>query len=63
MKRLSKDLADKMVMEVLISLSKKTNASSDFAKVHRPWVQLRAEDLDDRNWLFERHPSKAPESC
>ena len=32
MKRLSKDLADKMVMEVLISLSKKTNASSDFAK-------------------------------
>lgn len=32
MKRLSKDLADRMVMEVLISLSKINNVSSDFAK-------------------------------
>ena len=32
MKRISKDLADKMVMDVLISLSKLNNDSVDFAK-------------------------------
>ena len=32
MKRFSKDLADKMVMDVLISISKQNSVSSDFAK-------------------------------
>jgi hypothetical protein len=32
MKRLSKDLADKMVMDVLIALSKQNNVSSNFAE-------------------------------
>lgn len=32
MKRISKDLADKMVMEVLVTISKKADLSSDFAK-------------------------------
>jgi hypothetical protein len=32
MKRISKDLADKMVMDVLISLSKQNNASIGFAQ-------------------------------
>lgn len=32
MKRISKDLADKMVMDVLISLSKLNNGSVDFAQ-------------------------------
>jgi hypothetical protein len=32
MKRISKDLADKMVMDVLISISKQNNVSSNFAE-------------------------------
>lgn len=32
MKKISKDLADKMVMEVLVTISKKADLSSDFAK-------------------------------
>jgi hypothetical protein len=32
MKRISKDLADKMVMDVLISISKQNNISSNFAE-------------------------------
>ena len=32
MKRVSKELADKMVMDVLISISKQNNVSSDFAE-------------------------------
>jgi len=32
MKRISKDLADKMVMDVLISISKQNNVSSNFAQ-------------------------------
>jgi hypothetical protein len=32
MKRISKDLADKMVMDILISISKQNNVSSNFAE-------------------------------